>query len=57
MGVSNYLLGLASNLDPPISASQVARNTGLSHQLPAMIQFLTVDMALNKELGEKKRVV
>jgi hypothetical protein len=30
-----YLPGLASNLDPPISASQIARITGMSHWCPA----------------------
>jgi hypothetical protein len=33
-GLVNYLPGLALHLDPPISASQVARITGVSHQCP-----------------------
>jgi hypothetical protein len=36
-GLVNYLPGLTLNLDPilPISASQVARIIGVSHQHPA----------------------
>jgi hypothetical protein len=37
MGVSNYLPGLALNLSRPVSASQVARVTGVSHLQPAWI--------------------
>jgi hypothetical protein len=33
-GIMNYLPRLASNLDPPISASWVARIIGVSHQHP-----------------------
>jgi hypothetical protein len=36
----NYLPGLASNLNPPISASWVARTTGMSHQRMAKPMFL-----------------
>jgi hypothetical protein len=31
MGLNNFLLGLASNHDPPVSASPVAGIIGMSH--------------------------
>jgi predicted AAA+ superfamily ATPase len=36
-GVSNYLPALVSDHDPPISAPQVARNTGISHRHVARV--------------------
>jgi hypothetical protein len=43
----DYLPGLASNCDPPVSASFVARIIGVSHQHPANI----FSLFLGKYLG------
>jgi hypothetical protein len=40
MGSENYLPGLDSNYDPPISACQLARIIGLSYWCLAMSKFL-----------------
>jgi hypothetical protein len=36
-GLANYLLGLASNRDPPYLSSQIARITGVNHECPAVM--------------------
>jgi hypothetical protein len=51
-----YLPGLASNLDPLISASRVARITCVSHQHPALC--FIIDLVKNivcVSIGESKR--
>jgi hypothetical protein len=38
-GFTNYLLGLATNLDPPDLSFPVAKIKGISHPCPAIIYF------------------
>jgi hypothetical protein len=56
--LKNYLLGVASNCDPPDHCSWVARITGVSHQHPAFLLFLKYDreekIKTNKKLSKIK---
>jgi hypothetical protein len=52
-GLMNYLLGLALSLDPLISASQVARITGVSHQHPASLSHLNKDIKISHTTNRK----
>jgi hypothetical protein len=44
----NYLPQLALNYDPPISASRVARITGVSHSIQLCLTFRGVDKLFSK---------
>jgi hypothetical protein len=52
-GLENYLFGLATNLNPPISASQVAHITSVNHGAWLILRLLMRSLVKNDKDNSK----